>query len=248
MNNHIIKALMLSLSLWASHARAETITLSADATLPPFDYLDAYGEVTGFSSDVLKAAAAKVGLDVKVYNQPWAEIFATIESGSRDAVSNVYVSEERKQKYFITEPYYAIEFIGVMKSDREVDGLNGMTFAVLKNSLANDVVDAIIARYPGSQKLVTSSDFLSFKALFTGKADFAVGQDIVFEDFIERYSDYPAKTVSFYPQFPQARTETAFALMKEKAYLGERINQGLAAIKNDGTYDRLLNKYFSREN
>lgn len=240
-----IKTLCLSIAILFSAASSETITLSADATLPPFDFLDEYGEVTGFSSDVLKAAAATVDLTVKVYNQPWAEIFNTIENGSRDAVSNVYISEQRKQRYFITNPYYAIEFIGVGRHNQDANNLSNITFAVLENSLANEVVDAIIKTFPSSKKLVTKSDFLSFKAIFTGKADIAVGQDTVFEDFIKRYPDYRAKTVNFYPQFSQARTETGFALMKDNAALGEKINKGLITIRNNGVYNQLITKYFS---
>lgn len=85
------------------------LTVGAEVGYPPMEYLADDGVTyIGFDIDVANAVAELLGLEVKIVNTAWDGIFAALEKGEFDCImSAVSITEERQQKYILTDPYVA---------------------------------------------------------------------------------------------------------------------------------------------
>ena len=65
-----------------------------------------------------KAVAEKLGVEVEFVETPWDAMFAALEADRFDIVANeVTISEERKQKYDLSEPYSISQGVIVTRED-----------------------------------------------------------------------------------------------------------------------------------
>ena len=101
-------------------ARGKVI-VGVTSEAPPFGFIDEKGEIVGFDIDVVKAVAAKAGIEVKFVNTPWEGIFNALAQGDRDiVVSSVTITPERRQTMDFSAPYFdAVQYI-VVKEDSKV--------------------------------------------------------------------------------------------------------------------------------
>ena len=86
-------------------APARVYVVGTDAAYAPFESQNEKGEIVGFDIDVVKAIAAKAGMEVKFVNTPWEGIFNALNQGDRDfLVSAVTITDERKQTMDFSTP------------------------------------------------------------------------------------------------------------------------------------------------
>ncbi|MBR5273310.1 MAG: transporter substrate-binding domain-containing protein [Clostridia bacterium] len=83
------------------------LTIGAEVGYPPMEYLADDGVTyIGFDIDIANAIGELLGLEVKFINTAWDGIFAALEKGEFDCIiSSVSITEERQEKYILTEPY-----------------------------------------------------------------------------------------------------------------------------------------------
>ncbi|MEY4910562.1 MAG: hypothetical protein RL761_225, partial [Pseudomonadota bacterium] len=61
----------------AAPAAPKVYVVGTDAAYAPFESVAPGGAIEGFDVDVVKAVAAKAGIEVKLINTPWEGIFKT---------------------------------------------------------------------------------------------------------------------------------------------------------------------------
>jgi polar amino acid transport system substrate-binding protein len=102
----VVVMLLATLSACAQPA-AKKIVIASDASFPPMEFVDEAKKIVGFDIDLINAIAKDQKLEVEVKNTAWDGIFAGLEAGQYDAIiSSVTVTDERKQKYDFSEPYF----------------------------------------------------------------------------------------------------------------------------------------------
>ena len=99
---------------------AKVYAVGTDAAYAPFELQNEKGEIVGFTVDVLSAAAAKAGVDIKFVNTPWEGIFNSLAGGERDLLaSSITITDERKQTMDFTDSYFdAVQLIAVKGSSK----------------------------------------------------------------------------------------------------------------------------------
>jgi polar amino acid transport system substrate-binding protein len=86
---------------------AAKIVIATDASWPPMEFVDQAKNIVGFDVDLIAAIAKDQGFEYELKNTAWDGIFAGLEGGSYDAIlSSVTISDERKQKYDFSDPYF----------------------------------------------------------------------------------------------------------------------------------------------
>ncbi|MCP2039592.1 polar amino acid transport system substrate-binding protein [Neisseria sp. HSC-16F19] len=228
-------------------APAKEYVVATDATYAPFEFEDG-GQVVGFSREVLEAVGEKEGIRFKFVNTPWEGIFATLGKDDADIVSSsVTITEERKQSMDFTDPYFeATQMIAVTEQnadtiksyadlkERRVSVQNGTTGDLAMQKLqGNDSKE--IKRFETMP--------LALKELLSGGVDASVGDNGVVENFANNNPD--AKLITFVdPEFE--KEFYGFAVKKDRGDdLLPKLNSGIAAIKADGTYEKIYSKWFS---
>ena len=223
---------------------AKVYVVGTDAAYAPFESQNEKGEIVGFDIDVVKAAAAKAGIEVKFVNTPWEGIFNALAQGDRDmVVSAVTITDERKQTIDFSTPYFdAVQLIAV-KADSKVakfDDLKKAKVGVQTGTTGDEAVTKLLGKTSTAIKRFESTP-LALKELEAGGVDAVVADNGVVIHYVANNAGAKFKTVadkSFAPE------QYGVAIKKGNADLVGKINKGLADAKADGTYDKIYARYF----
>lgn len=223
----------------------ERLVVGSELDFPPFALVTGDKQADGFTVELWKAVAHEAGLDSTILTGPFHEILQDFKKGSIDVMINLAQSPERAGFCSFSVPHVTIH--GAIFTRRgeaavrsEAD-LPGKSLIVLNRDLAHDY--AIGKGW--TNRLVLVDDAASgFAMLASGKHDaFLVGKLVGLKLIREKqYQNIVpvGQRVDFHQKF-------AFAVMKGRpgsSELLERINEGLALVKANGTYDALYIKWF----
>lgn len=225
-------------------APAKVYVVGTDAAYAPFESQNEKGEIVGFDIDVVKAVAAKAGIEVKFVNTPWEGIFNTLAQGDRDLlVSAITITDERKQTMDFSAPYFdAKQLIAVKETSKikTLADLKKLKVGVQTGTTGDEVVTKLIGKNSANIKRFESTP-LALKELEAGGVDAVVADNGVVIHYVANNAGSKFRTVddtSFTPE------QYGIAVKKGNAELLEKINTALAAVKADGTYDKIYASYF----
>lgn len=228
----------------ASAQAAKVYQVATDAAYAPFEFQNEKREVVGFDIEVLKAIAAKAGIEVKFTNTPWEGIFATLNTGERDIViSAVTITPERQQSMDFSEPYFeAKQLIAVGQSSKVTafTDLKTKKVGVQTGTTGDEAVQKLQGKTSANIKRYESTP-LALRELLNGGVEAVVADNGVVVNFLANNKNVKLKTIddsSFEKEY------YGIAVKKGNKELLDKINKGLAAIKADGTYAKIYKKYF----
>lgn len=225
---------------------AKVYQVATDAAYAPFESLNNKKEVVGFSVDILEAIAKKSGMKVKFINTPWEGIFLTLATGDRDMViSSVTITPERKQSMDFSDPYFeAKQLIAVGKNSKvsKFADLKTLRVGVQTGTTGDEVVQKLQGKTSPNIKRFESTP-LALKELENGGVDAVVADNGVVVNFA---SNNPNSKLKIIDDATFAKEYYGIAVKKGNKAVLEQINKGLAAIKADGTYDKIYNKHFGK--
>ena len=223
---------------------ARVYVVGTDAAYAPFESQNEKGEIVGFDIEVVSAIAQKAGFEVKFVNTPWEGIFNTLAQGDRDlVVSAVTITDERKQTMDFSAPYFDAYQLIAVKADSKISkfaDLKKLKVGVQNGTTGDEVVTKLQGKSSTNVKRFESTP-LALKELEAGGVEAVVADNGVIVNYVANNSGSAFKTVAD-PSF--APEQYGIAFKKGNTELQEKVNQGLAAIRADGTYDTLYKKYF----
>jgi polar amino acid transport system substrate-binding protein len=225
-------------------APAKVYVVGTDAAYAPFESQNEKGEIVGFDIDVVTAIAAKAGIQVKFVNTPWEGIFNALGQGDRDlVVSAVTITEERKGTMDFTEPYFdAVQLIAVKEGSKvtKFGDLKKLKVGVQTGTTGDEAVSKLLGKTNTNVKRFESTP-LALKELEAGGVDAVVADNGVVIHYVANNPGGKFKTVSDKEFVPE---QYGIAVKKGNAELLAKLNEGLKAIKADGTYDQIYAKTF----
>ena len=228
----------------AAPAPAKVYVVGTDAAYAPFESVAPGGAIEGFDVDVVKAVAAKAGIEVKFVNTPWEGIFKTLDTGERDmVVSAVTITDERKQTMDFSAPYFnANQLIAVKETSKvaKFDDLKTLKVGVQTGTTGDEVVQKLLGKTSTSIKRFESTP-LALKELEAGGVAAVVADNGVVQHYIQNNPTAKFKSVSDASFAPE---QYGIAMKKGNTDLAKKVNDALAAIKADGSYDTIHVKYF----
>ena len=233
---------LLSIALTACQPASTKVRVATDATFPPFETVDeATKELTGFDVELMNALAAKAGIEIEWVNIGFDPMLAGLSQCQYDvAIAAITITEDRKKDMLFSEPYInAGQIISVQKSNTEITG---------PDSLAGKKVDAQLgttgaieaAKIAGVELKTYDSYDLAFLDLANGQIDAVIADYPTALGFIGQNSE-KLTTVG------EVFTDESYgiAVCKKNTDLLQKINDGLAAIKADGTVQKLELKWLA---
>ncbi len=217
------------------------LSVCSDIPYAPFEF-EEEGTATGYSGfdiELMEAIAAELGLELSVS----VTGFDAIQSGTAlaaeacdVAASAMTINDEREENVDFTEPYFDAEQSLLAKSDAgvtglaELDGTIGVQADTTGQDYAEEHFDGEIREYPGAAEL--------FAALEGGQIA-AILQDLPVNAERAQQDD----SVEVVETFPTGE-QYGFAVAEGNTELRDAINDALATLREDGTYDELYAKYF----
>jgi polar amino acid transport system substrate-binding protein len=223
---------------------AKVYVVGTDAAYAPFESQAPGGEIVGFDIDVVKAAAAKAGFEVKFVNTPWEGIFKTLDTGERDmVVSAVTITDERKLTMDFSLPYFNANQLIAVKDNSKVakfDDLKTLKVGVQTGTTGDEVVQKLLGKTSANIKRFESTP-LALKELEAGGVNAVVADNGVVQHYIQNNPAAKFKSVSDASFTPE---QYGVAMKRGNTELQKKINDGLAAIQADGSYEAIHVKYF----
>ena len=228
----------------ASAPAAKVYTVGTDAAYAPFESQNEKGEIVGFDIDVVKAVAAKAGIEVKFVNTPWEGIFNTLAQGDRDfLVSSITITDERKQTMDFSSPYFDAQQLMAVKKDSKIakfDDIKKLKVGVQTGTTGDEVVTKLQGKESTNVKRFESTP-LALKELEAGGVDAVVADNGVVVHYVANNTNSSFKTLA---DSSFAAEQYGLAVKKGNADLLAKLNKGLADVKSDGTYNTIYAKYF----
>ncbi|PMR72303.1 transporter substrate-binding domain-containing protein [Billgrantia endophytica] len=226
----------------AAQAEQETFSYAMTGLYPPFSYRE-NGELTGFDVEIGRALAEEMGMEAEAVGNPWQTLIAALRSDRFDAViGSMAITEERQQQVDFTDPYYSSGAQVFISADDEeltsVDDLRGKTIGVL---VASSFADA--AKEYSDDLTTYTDDVTALRDLTVrGRVDAVITDQLVGENAIMK-ANLAVKPLGE----PIYVDDIGIAVNKGNEEMLERLNQALAAIKENGRYAEISEQYFGRD-
>ena len=225
-------------------AAAKVYVVGTDAAYAPFESQNDKGEIVGFDIDVVKAAAQKAGIEVKFLNTPWEGIFNSVAQGDRDLlVSAITITPERRQTLDFSTPYFDAQQLIAVESGSKIarfDDLKKLKVGVQNGTTGDEVITKLQGKDSANIKRFESTP-LALKEMEVGGVDAVVADNGVVVHYVANNPNSKFKTIA---DSSFATEQYGIAVKKGNAELLEKINKGLAGIKEDGTYAKIYTQYF----
>lgn len=219
-----------------------TITVATDATWPPMEYVNTNKQIVGFDIDLLNAAAAAGGFQVKFQNTAWDGIFAGLGNGDYDAViSSVTITDERKKVMDFSIPYInAGQVLIVPSSTTGVTSLADLRGKTVGAQIGT--TGAIEINKVSGVSLNTYDEIgLAIEDLANGRIAGVVCDSPTAANFVLQNDNYKGKLKIVGKPFTQEFY--GVAVRKGNSRVLDMINKGLQVVINNGTEQALEAKW-----
>lgn len=228
----------------AAAVAGKTYKIAIDQAFAPFSIQQDDGSYKGIDVDMIQAIAEQEGFTVDIQPMDFSAIIPALVSGTIDGgLGCMSITDERKQTVDFSDPYYEDGLALVTKSDSSIaklDDLNGKTVAVKEGTQGALWADDNKDKYSFTISTLPDSTSTAM-AVKNGQAD------ALLEDF---------PVISYQISIgEQEGLKVAVDAVNEKGGVGFSVNkgqnqelmaafnEGLAAIKANGTYDKILASY-----
>lgn len=244
-------AAMLALSLGAANADSHSmkIKIGTEGAYPPFNNLESDGSLVGFDVDIAKALCEEMKAECEFVTQDWDGIIPALIAGKFDAIiASMSITDERKQKVDFSNKYYNTPPAIAVPKDSDVKGVS-------KDDLAGKTigVQSSTTHFNYSEATYTDSDLKGYGSPDEYKLDMvndrldAVNDDIiVLQEWLATEDGKNFKIVGTITPVPEIHGLGAgIAVRKGETELAEKFNKAIDAIRANGTYKTINDKYFS---
>lgn len=239
----LITVILISAVLLSACAPKSTTTVkvATDATWPPFEMVDeTTKELTGFDVDMMNAIADKTGLNIEFVNIGFDPLLAGMAQCQYDAAASALtITPDRQESMLFSDPYLSAgQIVAVQIDNTDIKSKDDLSGKVVGAQIGTTGAYEVEENIAGATLKTYDSIDLAFLALKNGQIDAVVADEPLALGFVEKFSD-SLKIVG--ERFTDE--QYAIAICKTNTDLQAKINEGLAAIKADGTFTELLEKY-----
>lgn len=238
-------AALLLVGCGGSPAKTEApkiLKVGTNATFLPFEFKGDDGSYQGFDMDLARALGKQMGMEVEFHNIPFDGLINTINTGEIDMIAaGMTITPARKERVDFIK--YYDDGLGIMISDKLVGSvktlqdLKGKRIAVqigtTGSAAAHKVEGAEIREFDHN-----SDAMLELKQ---GGADAVVSDIPVMKYYLSTTKD----THSTLVEDPISSDELGLAVKKDNKELLEKVSKALEALKVNGEYQKIYDKWFT---
>ncbi|WP_409160069.1 arginine ABC transporter substrate-binding protein [Pectobacterium sp. B2J-2] len=222
---------------------ADTIRFASSATYPPFESLDANNEIVGFDMDLAKELCKHMQATCTFTNQAFDSLIPALKFRRYDAViSGMDITPERGKQVAFTQPYYANSAVVIAQKGKFSD------FAAMKGKrigMENGTTHQkyMHDKHPEVQTVSYDSYQNAVLDLKNGRIDGVFGDTAVVNEWIKTNPEL-ATVGEHVTDAEYFGTGLGIAVRPDDKALLEKLNKALDAIKADGTYNAINDKWF----
>ncbi|HEY8382071.1 MAG TPA: transporter substrate-binding domain-containing protein [Microvirga sp.] len=243
----LVAVAALAVAFTASAQAQTKIRVGVEGNYPPFSQISPDGKLAGFDIDIANAVCAEMKVECTLVQQEFDGIIPALNAKKFDMiVASMTITDERKKAVDFSDPYYDVPSRWVAKKgafkEATADSLKGKKVIVLRNSPRARYV---AEKFPGVETLLVNKETDVYLELAAGRGDIGFGSSVVSsESFLKKDQGKDFETVGKTVKLEGGTGGVGIAVRKDDAELKNKINAALKAIKANGTYKKLQDKYF----
>jgi DNA-binding NarL/FixJ family response regulator len=201
------------------------------------------GQSVGLAVEIVRTAAARMGFDIEFVPVPFEQLQGTLDHGRAVAIFPLAITPERQLLFDFTAPLHeGGGGLFVRAPSATPEGLAALSGKVVVTPRTGPLAAFIARSAPSVKLLVTTHYEESLARLVRGDADAAALNYHVGAALAARL--YPGQVTMpriFFTQMP-----IALGVRRgEQAVLLSWLNDGIAAIRGDGTWQRINDRWMS---
>jgi arginine/lysine/histidine transporter system substrate-binding protein len=218
------------------------LVMATSADYPPYEFVDTAkgGEIIGFDVDIAKHIAKELGYEIEIKDMDFNGLIPALDSGKADfVIAGMTPNAERKKTVDFSDEYYAAQQLIVTKDDsiKSVKDLEGKTLGVQLASIQEKEADKLLkeAKFNVEKRNKVTELIQEMKS---NRVDAAIIEDAVAYEFLKENKELSSFAL---PNTDSAGSAIAFP---KDSDLTEEFNKELKKMKEDGTLDKLVEKWF----
>ena len=230
-------------------AEEKVVRIGTEGAYPPFNEVDADGNLKGFDIDIAKALCEKMAVKCEFIAQDWDGIIPALKAKKYDAiVASMSITEDRKKEVDFTDKYYNTpsQFIAAKGTDvgqATPADFKGKTLGAQSSTIQANMLEGMYKE--STVKLYGTVDEL-YADLSAGRVDAAFVDKLVSAEWLGTDA---GKGFDFVGPAMMEPTEylgdgVGIAVRKGDDELRLALNKAIAEILADGTYKAINDKYF----
>jgi len=247
-----VAALAIGTTLGATQADAKEwkkVRIGVEGAYPPFSEVTPDGKLVGFDIDIANALCAEMKVECELVTQDWDGIIPALLARKYDAiVASMSITPERKEKVDFTSKYYntPAKFVRKKGSGIEIteEGLKGKTVGVQRATIHDNFVTEVYGDEVEVKRYGTQDE--AYLDMVAGRVDLLLADSVAMQGGFLDTED--GKNYEFVgPDFSDPKyfgDGAGIALRKDDDDLREKLNQAIDAIRANGTYKKIQDKYF----
>jgi len=223
----------------------QVLHVGTNATYVPFEFVEGgkenSKEYKGFDMDLAQEIGKRLGMKVEIDNTPFDGLIMALVSKKIDMIaSGMTITPERAEKITFI-PYYETG-LGILVANNindvhSLDDLKGKRIAVQMGTTGSVAAHKVEGAAQIREYDHNAEALLELKQ---GNADAVVTSIPVAKYYLKTVKDSNAKLV----ENPISKEELGLGINKDNKELAEKVQKAVNDIKADGTYDKLMKKWF----
>jgi lysine-arginine-ornithine-binding protein len=241
-------ALLAATLLFTGAAHAETLKVCAEGAYPPFSLTTESGDLEGFDIDIANAICDEAGMTCEITATEWDGIIPALLEKKCDAIiASMSITPERKERIDFSEKYYNTPAKFVARADTDLvdtpEGLEDAVVGVQRGTVHQDFMEA---KFPDVELKLYGTQDEVYLDLQSGRLD-VIMQDSVAAD--DGFLKTPAGANFAFLGGSYADPEihgagAGIGVRKEDTELRDKLSAAIAALRENGKYKEINDKYF----
>ncbi|SEC23999.1 amino acid ABC transporter substrate-binding protein, PAAT family [Paramicrobacterium humi] len=219
----------------------DTYVVATDTSFVPFEFKDG-GDYVGFDIDLINAVADEAGFKIDLKTTNFDGIIPGLQTGTFDiAIAGITITDERAKKIDFSDPYYKSGLrIGVPVDNTDIKGVDDLAGKNVATRLGSTSAEYIEKNIPDATPKTFEQLDQAYLAVESGSADAVLYDAPNVAYYIQTKGEDSLKMVG---ELMEAQ-DYGIAIAQGNANLVKAIDDALATLKDDGTYDELYKKWF----
>ncbi|MFF2875385.1 transporter substrate-binding domain-containing protein [Gottfriedia sp. NPDC057991] len=241
----VLAASALSIGMLSACNKSDdkTLILGTSADYKPYEFIDTKNDkIVGFDVDLAKALGKKTGYTIKVKDIDFNSLITAMNADKVDFImAGMKKTPERAKNADFTEPYFTDQNEIVVNKDsniKSVKDLKGKTVGVQAGSIQETKAIEVSKKY-GFKVENRNRIPEMVEELKAGRFDAVVIEQSVASGYLNKLPEMQGELMQDF--FEQSGSAVA---LPKGSKLTPKFDKALAELKEDGTVDKLVKKWF----
>lgn len=240
--NRLILAAAAVAALTLGAQAADAVKIGTEGAYPPYNFVDDSGKVGGYDIEVGNEVCKRAAVDCTWVVNEWDTIIPNLLAGNYDGImADMSITDERKQTINFTDPYFPPDpstYVSLADKKFDYSALKGLKIGAQVATIQIDYLN---------KNLKADNTILSYDTQDQELADLNAGNiDLVFLDGSVVGETVAGSNGKLKADGPDILIGDGVGIGMRKADtdLTKKFNTALQSMKDDGTLDGLIAKFF----